>query len=155
MCVSYCGLNKVTKSFEYLIPSCDEDITLILVGSNTIYFITVDANQGYHEISVYVLQQGKLAFFAPNNRKCVFKVIPFGPMNTPAFYTCMMQNFQAEWDLIFVLTIRNTIEIGREPVRFMDTNYIDVGNRKNYYGSEGIITVSSYNLPILNSSSFI
>ena len=55
MCVSCRGLNKVTKPFEYPIPSCDDAITLILVGSNTIYIITVNAMQGYHQIAVYVL----------------------------------------------------------------------------------------------------
>ena len=43
MCVSCRGLKKVTKPFEYPIPSCDDAITLILVGSNSIYIITVDA----------------------------------------------------------------------------------------------------------------
>ena len=54
-CVSYHGLNKFTKTFEYPITCCDDAITLILVGSNKIYIITVDTNQGYHQIAVYIL----------------------------------------------------------------------------------------------------
>ena len=41
--VSYHGLKKVIKPLEYPIPRCDDAITLILVGSNTIYIITVDS----------------------------------------------------------------------------------------------------------------
>ena len=54
-CVSYRDLNKVTKPLEYLIPLCDDAITLILVVSNTIYIITVETKQGYHQIAFYVL----------------------------------------------------------------------------------------------------
>ena len=60
-------------------------------------------------------------------------------MNAPAFNTCVMHYFQAEWDLIFILTIRNTKEIGGEPVRVTDTNDIDVRNSKTYSGSKGNI----------------
>ena len=77
----------------------------------------MDAKQGCHQIAVYVLHQEKLDLFAPNNRNFAFKVIPFGPMNAPAFYTRMMQDFHAEWDLLFILTIRNMTKIGGEAVR--------------------------------------
>ena len=69
ICVSYRGLNKVTKFFEYPIPRCDNAITLILLGPNKIYIITVDYKQGYHQIAVYVLHREKLDFFAPNHMK--------------------------------------------------------------------------------------
>ena len=63
----------------------------------------------------------------------------FGPMNAPVFYTCTMQDFHAEWKLLFILTIRNTTEIGGEPVCVPDTNDIYVGNRKTYFDSRVII----------------
>ena len=96
MCVFYRGFKKVTQPVKYPIPCCDGAITLILVGSNTIYIITVDANQGYHKIAVYVLRQEKISSLAPNNRKYAFKLMPFEPMNAPEFYTCMMQDFHAK-----------------------------------------------------------
>ena len=85
MCVSYCSLNKFTKPLEYYTPRCDNAITIILVVSHTIYIINLDANQGFHQIAVYALHQEKLAFSAPNIRKYVFKIMPFGPMNAPVF----------------------------------------------------------------------
>ena len=51
-------------------------------------------------------------------------------MNAPEFYTCMMQDFYAEWDLLSILAIRNTTEIGGEPIRVTDKNDIYVGNTK-------------------------
>ena len=71
--------------------------------------------------------------------KYAFKVIPFGTMNAPSLYTCMMQDFHSEWDLLLILTICNTAEIGGEPVRVTYTNDIYTGNRKTYSGSKGII----------------
>ena len=90
-------------------------------------------------MSVYALHQEKLAFFSPNNSKYAFKVVPFGPINAPEFYTCMMQEFHVEWDLTFILKIRNTIEIGGETVCVTDTNDIYFNNRKTYSGSELVI----------------
>ena len=62
MCVSYRGLNKVTKPFEYPIPRCDDAISIFEVGSNMIWIITVDARQGYHQVYVRKLDQEKIAF---------------------------------------------------------------------------------------------
>ena len=28
-------------------------------------------------------------------------MIPFGPVNAPSFYTCMMENLKTEWDALF------------------------------------------------------
>ena len=61
------------------------------------WIITVDARQGYHQVSVSSIDREKLAFFAPDHKKYTFKVMPFGPTNAPTFYTCMMGNFQREW----------------------------------------------------------
>ena len=60
-------------------------------------------------------------------------------MNALSFYTTMMQYFHAEWGLIFILTIRNTTEIGGKPVCVTEANDIYVSNRKTYSGSRGII----------------
>ena len=85
MCVSYNGLNKATKIYEYPIPRCDMAITIIELGSTGIYFITVDAKQGYHQITVRDFDVEKLAFFGSDNKTYGFTIIPFGPVNTPPF----------------------------------------------------------------------
>ena len=33
--------------------------------------------------------------------KKTFKVMPFGPKNTPAFYTAMMQSLRDGWNILF------------------------------------------------------
>ena len=72
MYVSYHGLNKVTKIFEYPIPRCDDAISIFQVGSYSILIITVDAQQGYHQVRVRKIDREKLAFFATNDKKVLF-----------------------------------------------------------------------------------
>ena len=71
------------------------------------YIITVDAKEGYHQVTVQECNVEKLAFFAPDHKKYAFKVIPFGPVNAPAFYSCMMGNFEVEWDTLFFETYQH------------------------------------------------
>lgn len=68
MCVSYRGLNKVTKIFEYSIPRCHDAISIFQVGVRLVWVITVDVRQCYHQISVRRIDKQKLAFFAPNEK---------------------------------------------------------------------------------------
>ena len=107
MCVSYRKLNSVTKPFSYPIPRCDDAIdTLGPVGSAKLYFITLDARQGYHQIAVKKEDREKLAFFAPDDKKYTYRVMPFGPTNAPAYYTFMMRGFQEEWTILFIIKVR-------------------------------------------------
>ena len=69
-------------------------ITIIELESPGIYFITVDAKQGYHQIDVRDCNVDKLSFFGPDNKKYSFTVIHFGTINAPPFYTCMMGTFK-------------------------------------------------------------
>ena len=64
----------------------------------------------------------------------------------------MIQDFHAEWDLLFILTICNMTEIGGEPIYVTDTNDIYVCNRKTYSGSKVIINdilASSTNIELI------
>jgi len=101
MCVSYRKLNSVTKPFQYPIPRCDDAITILGWGAGRIWLISLDARQGYHQVRVRKVDREKLAFFAPNNKKYCWNVMPFGPTNAPSFYTAMMKNFKDEWDNLF------------------------------------------------------
>jgi hypothetical protein len=66
-----------------------------------LYFIALDNMTGYHQIRVRHRDQEKLAFFAPDDHKYCWPVMPFGPRNAPAFYTCMMGIFKGEWQALF------------------------------------------------------
>ena len=105
MCVSYSRLNAVTKPFQFSISHCDDAITILGCGAVTIYIISLDARQGYHQVAVRVSNQEKLAFFTPSDIKYCFTVIPFGPTNAPDFYTAMMKDFTTEWDTLFLIRI--------------------------------------------------
>jgi len=78
----------------------------MIIGTNFIWIITVDARQGYPQVSV------RKAFFTPDHKKHCFKVMPFGPTNAPPFYTCMMHQLRDKWEMLFILKIRamSTIE---------------------------------------------
>ena len=68
MCVSYRGLNKITNPFEYPISRCDVVIEDLGDGNGFIYFICLDASQGYHQIRVRSCDMEKLAFLRPTGK---------------------------------------------------------------------------------------
>ena len=139
MCVSYRGLNRVTKPFAYPIPRCNDAIGSLNLGPGTIFIITVDARQGYHQVKVKEGDKDKLAFFAPNGKKYTYKVMPFGPMNAPAFYTFMMQKFREEWDELFYTTLHDMTTIEGKIVTVTATNEVRLDGLLTQTGSKGII----------------
>jgi hypothetical protein len=94
MCVSYRQLNAVTKKFQFPIPRCDDAISILGCGAVLIWIISLDARQGYHQVAIRQSDMDKTAFFAPDDLKYCFTVMPFGPTNYPGFYTCMMRDFK-------------------------------------------------------------
>ena len=64
MCVSYRRLNSVTLPFEYPIPGCEDAINDFGDSAGKLYFISLDARSGYHQITVRQCDQEKLAFFS-------------------------------------------------------------------------------------------
>jgi hypothetical protein len=101
MCVSYRRLNSVTLPFEYPIPRCEDAIDDCGDSAGKLFFISLDARSGYHQVAVRACNQDKLAFFSPDNEKYASSVMPFGPHNAPGFYTCMMHVLSLEWDALF------------------------------------------------------
>ena len=55
MCVSYCGLNIVSRPVEYTISQFYYAISIFSMGASVIYIITVDAKQDYHQVTVHKL----------------------------------------------------------------------------------------------------
>ena len=138
MYVSYRRLNSVTKPFQFPIPRCDDSINILEQGLGTLFTVALDANSGYHQVKVKENDQDKLAFFAPDNQKYTFTVMPFGPCNAPSFYTCMMLNFKTEWDTLFLLRVASLKLVDNVNVR-VDGNLIFLGDDRIYYGSRTII----------------
>ena len=140
MCVSYRKLNSITEPFEYPIPRCDDSVTIVgvQVGGH-MYFISLDAKQGYHQVRVVKVDQEKLAFFAPNGKKYTFTVMPFGPTNAPSFYTCMMNDFQTDWNLLFYEIVSTMGTIDNEPIEILANDEIFVSHKRIVIGSKIII----------------
>jgi hypothetical protein len=100
-CVSYRKLNSVTLAFEYPIPRCEDAIENFGDSAGKLYFISLDARSGYHQIAVRECDQDKLAFFGADGRKWTYPVMPFGTKNAPGVYTCMMHFMSTEWNELF------------------------------------------------------
>ena len=139
MCVSFRGLNRVTKPFQYPIQRCDDAIIFMCTGYGKLWIITLDARQGYHQVPVREEDQEKLAFFAPDGQKYCFTVMPFGPSNAPTFYTAMMSDFKCEWDYLFIIKLRATDKIDGKDVSVSNSNDIHVGDLSIDSGSKTII----------------
>ena len=139
MCVSYRALNRITKPFQFLIPRCDDSIYMLGGGSVLIFVITLDAKQGYHQIAVKYSDQEKLDFFAPDDYKYCYTVMPFGPTNALTFYTAMMRNFKEEWDNLFLAEMSKLTDyMGRKISKNQD-GAIFVDGKRLTAGSRSII----------------
>ena len=65
MCVSYRALSRLTKPFEYPIERCDNTVEDFGDGAGTLFLITFDYAQGYHQIQVWYQDQKKLHSLPP------------------------------------------------------------------------------------------
>ena len=101
--------------------------------------IIVYAKQVYHQITVYKLHRGKLAFLDPNNKKYTFKVRPFGQMSAPGFYTCIMEILRLEWHAVSLETVRKRRVIGSMAVRVTDAYEIYLNGIKTCSKSKGFV----------------
>ena len=113
LCVSYRALNTVKQFFTFAISRCADSIEVFGDLNGPMFFITLDARQGCHQITVRFWDQEKLAFFCPDSSKKKFEVMPFGTKNAPSFYTAMIKQFQGEWDVDF--TTQSTIDKPNPP----------------------------------------
>ena len=90
MCISYQGLNAITLPFEYPIPRCNDALDNFGDAFGPLFFLSLDARSGYHQISVNPTDREKLAFFGPDGKEWAFNIMPFGVRDGPAVYTSMM-----------------------------------------------------------------
>ena len=94
-------VNHVTLLYEYPIPCCNEAFDNFGDSAGQLCYISLNNKTGYHQIVVCYCNQGKLAFFVPDNSKWCFGIIPFGPQNRPMCYTSMMRIFKSKWQILY------------------------------------------------------
>ncbi|MCO5566457.1 hypothetical protein L7F22_020134 [Adiantum nelumboides] len=87
MCVNYRALNKITIKNTFHKPQV-EDIFDKLQGST--YFSRIDLKSGYHQIRIVDEDIIKAAF---RTTFCLYEylVMPFGSINAPTTFNCMME----------------------------------------------------------------
>lgn len=140
ICVSYRRLNSINELFEFPIPQCDDAVTVLGIQTGEdLFFISLDAKQGYHQILVRKEDRQKLAFFAPDGNKYTFRVMPFGPTNAPGFYTCMMGEFKDDWETLFMEIVSKTDTLKGQQLKLINDNQIECAGRQVQVGSKVII----------------
>ena len=107
---------------------------------------------------VYAKWTEKLVFFYPDDKKYYFKVMTFGLVNTPSFYSYLMGNLKKEWDILFVDIMESYAESEKE----LDGNKIHIVNEdiysdpiKLYSGAKSIIDVNLVQQYCMRSSLFL
>ena len=94
LCVSYRPLNRITRPFTFPSRRCDDAATDIGPAN---FFITMDLDSGYWQVSVVPESRDKLAFFVPDGKKH-WTVMPLGATNAHPCFCAMMAQFRREWD---------------------------------------------------------
>ena len=86
ICVDFTNLNKVCPKDPFPIPRIDHLVDAIVVHPRMSF---LDAFQGYHQLSLSLPNQEKMAFRAPNGNYH-YRVMPFGLKNVGSTYQRMV-----------------------------------------------------------------
>jgi hypothetical protein len=102
MCVDYWSLNKVTIKNKYPFPWI-EDLFDQMKGASV--FSKIDLRSSYHQLKIWESDIPKTAF---HTRYGLYEytVMPFGLMNTPAYFMYLMNKvFMVYLDMFVVVFI--------------------------------------------------
>jgi hypothetical protein len=69
LCVSYRKLNLVTRPFNFPIPRCEDALDNFGSGAGRLYWISLDAKSGYHQIAVKKKTERSLHFTCQTTQK--------------------------------------------------------------------------------------
>ena len=101
MCVTYCSLNSVTRTFEYPLPRSIESIEELGYSIGPIYFTSLDTRSSYHKIKVYIVVIKKSCLLRSQRYKTTFLFIPFRPKNAISHYTSIIKIFRKDLNTFF------------------------------------------------------
>ena len=80
-----------------------------------------------------------MAFFAPDNKKYTFNIMPFGPTNSPVFYTAMMKDLKDEWGKLFIIyLVAKRTFLGKDIV-LSAAGIVTIDGQCLIFGSKNII----------------
>jgi hypothetical protein len=94
-CVNYQPLNYVTRIIAYPSPRCDSAV--FVEFGNGRFLLLFDAPSGYHQLTVAIASQEKLAFQGPDAIKWTYTIMPFGPTNGPTTFISMIYDLDSQW----------------------------------------------------------
>lgn len=95
LCVSHRRVNQASRPFVFPVPRCDNAVNDL--GPCAKCVISFDLDCGHWQVTLEEASRAKLAFFAPNGKRC-WTVVPMGFLNSHAIFVAVMATMQAEWD---------------------------------------------------------
>jgi hypothetical protein len=84
VCIDYRKLNEATVKDVYPLPRMDEMIDQL--GGGTVWFTTLDAVSGYHQMKLDEESKPATAFSVRGMGQFQWKVVPMGLTNSPAVF---------------------------------------------------------------------
>ena len=81
--VSYRKLNGIEKSSGLHVPRCYDAIRISSYGSNKIWIISLDARQGYHQISVRHIYRENQPYLHQTTKNIHSSLCHSGPLTPP------------------------------------------------------------------------
>jgi hypothetical protein len=94
LCVSYRKLNAITRPFTFPVTRCDDAVEGI---GDAEFFLTMDYDAGYWQVSMDQPSKEKTAFFTPDGKKH-FSVMPMGATNSHPAFVAMATKFKELWN---------------------------------------------------------
>ena len=65
--------------------------------------------------------------------------MPFGPTNSPPFYTTIMKDFKDEWDILCLLRLTEMKTSEKKFIVLSAANIVTIGDKRLIFGSKTII----------------
>lgn len=93
LCVSYRGVNRITRLFKFLFWRCN-DVAIYIKRAK--FCISINLDSGYWQVPIEAKSRCKMAFFGVQE-KLTWTTMPMGALNAAPVFTCMMHILQDMW----------------------------------------------------------